>query len=315
MYTRFEDSLGYMEDAIRLAAFDWLKEQILIYGDSLPRTLLEHGFQYHGESVTLIGAAGIWKPRQLEVVRISITTTVNGPYEDTFSEDGLLVYRYRGNNPSHRDNLGLAEAMRTRTPLIYFHGVVPGRYLPVWPIFILENHPQRLYCLAAVDPAFAFQSGPPDNTIKSTDTAGESSLSIRNYVMTYTKHRLHQSTFRERVIAAYNQRCALCNLRHRELLDAAHIIPDSDELGDPIVPNGLSLCKIHHAAFDQNILGVTPDYQIKTRKDILDEIDGPMLRYGLQALHDKTLYLPSKRKLWPDRERLEQRYQRFLHAG
>ena len=38
--------------------------------------------------------------------------------------------------------------------------------------------------------------------------------------------------------------------------------------------NVLSLCKIHHAAYDKNILGISPDYQVKVRIDILDEVDG-----------------------------------------
>lgn len=303
-----------MEEQIRLAAFDWLKDQLLLHGDSLPRELLEHGFRFEGQVVTLVGPAGIWKPRQFETVPISISSTVNGPYEDTFSENGLLVYRYRGTDPDHRDNLGLQAAMKTRTPLIYFHGVIPGRYLPIWPIFILENHPHELFCLAAVDPAYAFAGKSANPSDIYADVINESTLSVRKYVMAYTKHRLHQTSFRERVIAAYNEHCALCSLKHRELLDAAHIIPDGEDLGEPIVQNGLSLCKIHHAAYDQDILGITPDYQIKMRKDILEEIDGPMLRYGLQELHNRTLYLPPKKGNWPDKERLEHRYSKFLNA-
>lgn len=304
-----------VEHEIRLAAFEWLKENLLVYGETLPRAILEQGLHYHGQRVTLVGASGIWKPRQFEVVPISITSTVNSPYDDGLSEDGLLVYRYRGDNPSHRDNIGLQEAMRRRTPLIYFFGVATGWYLPVWPIFILENHPKQLYCLAAVDPAYAFATSPTADEGLYNDPNSESSISIRKYVLAYTRRRLHQSSFRERVIAAYDEHCALCALHHRELLDAAHIIPDTHASGDPIVQNGLSLCKIHHAAFDQNILGVTPDFEIKMRRDILDEIDGPMLRYGLQELHDKRLFLPRKKSLWPDRERLEQRYARFRAAS
>ncbi|MDD4962105.1 MAG: HNH endonuclease, partial [Candidatus Marinimicrobia bacterium] len=97
-----------------------------------------------------------------------------------------------------------------------------------------------------------------------------------------------------------------------ELLDAAHIIADSQEKGDPLVSNGLSLCKIHHAAFDQNIIGINPDYTIKIRQDILEETDGPMLKYGIQSLENHRLILPQHKKDWPDRERLEQRFGEFL---
>ena len=304
-----------MEESIRLAAFEWLKEQTALHGETLPRTLLERGFSFQGEHVTLVGASGIWKPRQFEIVPISITSTVKGPYDDAFSDDGLLIYRYRGTDPGHRDNRGLAEAMRTRTPLIYFYGVVPGRYLPVWPVFVVRNDPGRLQCMVAVDPGYALADQSSAGTSMYDHDDDDSSLSVRRYVTAFTRRRLHQLSFRERVIAAYDEHCTICALHHRELLDAAHIVPDNQERGDPVVPNGLSLCKIHHAAYDGNILGITPDYEVRIRGDILEEIDGPMLRYGLQELHKKSILLPRSKKNLPDRERLELRYQQFRRAS
>ena len=58
------------------------------------------------------------------------------------------------------------------------------------------------------------------------------------------------------------------------------------------MPNGLALCNIHHAAFDASILGVRPDYVVEIRSDVLTEIDGPMLKYGLQASHGERLFVP-----------------------
>lgn len=85
-----------MEDVIRLAAFQWLKEQTYVYGDVLPRELLAKGFLYNGQRVTLVGPSGIWKPNVFEKIPLSITTIYDGPYEDSFNKDGFLVYRYRG---------------------------------------------------------------------------------------------------------------------------------------------------------------------------------------------------------------------------
>ena len=103
----------------------------------------------------------------------------------------------------------------------------------------------------------------------------------------------------------------MCNLHHRQLLDAAHIIPDSDDDGVPIVTNGLSLCKIHHAAFDCNLLGIDSDYVVHVREDILHESDGPMLQHGLKELDSVHIILPHRRKDWPDPEFLDRRYQFF----
>jgi len=137
----------------------------------------------------------------------------------------------------------------------------------------------------------------------------------RSYITASIKNRLHQKSFRERVLQAYREQCTFCKLKFVELLDAAHIISDGEELGDPIVINGLSLCKIHHAAFDANIIGVTPDYQIKVREDILQETDGPMLRHGIQELQNQKIILPSNKSMWPDRDRLMIRYAKFRDAG
>ena len=113
---------------------------------------------------------------------------------------------------------------------------------------------------------------------------------------------------------AYRQQCALCRLRHNELLDAAHIIPDGEPGGDPVVTNGIALCKLHHAAFDNFFLGIRPDYVIEVRNDILEEEDGPMLTHGLQGLHGNRILLPRSSNRRPSQDRLEIRYDRFISA-
>ena len=136
----------------------------------------------------------------------------------------------------------------------------------------------------------------------------------RRYITGALKVRLHQRSFRERVLRAYREQCALCRLRHQELLDAAHIIPDSEPGGEPTIRNGLALCKLHHAAFDRNFLGIRPDYIIEIPRRILEE-DGPMLLHGLQGLHKQRILLPRSMQSRPDPELLERRYERFRSSG
>lgn len=50
-----------------------------------------------------------------------------------------------------------------------------------------------------------------------------------------------------------------------------------------------SLCKLHHAAFDQNLMGIRPDVVIELSTTVLKEIDGPMLIHGLQGFHGACL--------------------------
>ena len=112
---------------------------------------------------------------------------------------------------------------------------------------------------------------------------------------------------------AYDTRCAVCAIRHSQLLDAAHITADADERGEPVTSNGLALCKIHHGAFDAGIMGIRPNLTLHVRADVLAEVDGPMLRHGIQAHHDQSLMVvPTARRDRPDSVRLEERYSLFL---
>jgi putative restriction endonuclease len=299
------------EDEIRVNLFNWLKQRSSENGGVFDRSELIYDFKVRGQVITLLGPAGIWFPKGFEIP-ISIATTSNGPYDDGFTEEGFLNYRYRGNDPYQRDNIGLRNAFQRRKPLVYFHSIKPSKYVAVWPVFVLQDDPSSLCVKVAIDPAYGDLSVAKKYSILPSEGTFESDIGIRKYITTVTKQRLHQSAFREFVLDAYHRQCSMCRLQHTELLDAAHIIPDSEEDGLPIVQNGLSLCKIHHAAYDRNIIGITPDFEIKLRPDILHEIDGPMLKYGLQSLEGSKLELPKKKSEYPDQNRLEIRYNLFL---
>lgn len=113
------------------------------------------------------------------------------------------------------------------------------------------------------------------------------------------------------MLRAYATQCSVCRLKHADLLDAAHNTPDTDAEGEPIVSNGLSLCKIHHAAFDRNYFGVRPDYRVVVRPEIMQENDGPMLKAGLQQIDAAKLILPRRRKEQPDPDRFRRRFESF----
>lgn len=298
-----------IDQRVRAAAFAFLADQTAIHGEVLPRELLTEGFVFDDNLVRLMGPQGIFKPRVLPEMPLSITTAPPkrgrpAPYNDGLRPDGLLTYRYRGSDPYHHENVRLRLTMQREAPLIYFFGIVPGRYLPIWPVYVVGDNPNDLaFTVAVDDKRFA--------AVELHDVAEEIQ---RAYVTRVVVQRLHQRSFRERVLAAYSNHCAMCRLKHQELLDAAHIIPDSEQ-GRAVVSNGLALCKLHHAAFDQHILGVRPDLVIEVRQDILEEVDGPMLRYGLQKMHGGKLFAPRSTELRPHPDFLEARYERFRRAG
>ena len=252
----------------RTAAFDWLAMLVDLHDDVLPWPALKEGFPFEGDRVHVISQQGIFKPKSF-TLPLSITTSPRDPYSDTFAS-GDLVYKYRGTDPRHRDNVGLREAMRLRVPLIYFHGIEKGKYVAAWPVFIVGDDPATLQFTVAVDdPLFV------SSQLSGTQTEAEEVAGARRQYLTATfRQRVHQRSFRERVLRAYRNQCAVCRLRYSKLLEAAHIIPDRDPEGIPVVQNGISLCAIHHRAFDRHFIGIRPDYRVEVRADVLEEHDG-----------------------------------------
>jgi len=294
---------------VRTKAFDWLASQVGVYGDVLPRTLLQAGFEFQGQRVPLLSPQGIFKPKIMELP-LSITTSFSSPYGDAFGTEGFLHYRYRGTDPNHRDNVGLRRAFERNLPLVYLYAVARGQYMATWPVYIIRDDPAALTFEIAVDDvgSVAVRAEPSHGVNEGIEAR-------QAYITATVRQRLHQRAFRERVLEAYRSQCAFCRLRHRELLDAAHIVPDYLSEGPPTVNNGLALCKLHHAAYDRFLIGVSPDYVLRVRGDVLEEEDGPVLVHGLQALHDKRLILPSAQADWPSPDLLDWRYDRFLKAA
>jgi putative restriction endonuclease len=294
------------EREVRFAAFKYLAD-LERFNSVIPGRVLAEGFMWQGKRITLKGQTGIWTPSGF-ACPISITSRTKGPYNlDGIGKDGTIIYAYRGTDPNQRDNRHMRQAFETRTPLIFFKEVYTHHYQAIWPVLIIEDYPEQLYVRAVIEPA-AYR-GTYQNY--SVDDFQLSSEDVRRYAMVETRHRLHQNAFRELVIHAYDERCALCNLHHRQLLDAAHIIPDANDEGVPTVTNGLSLCKIHHAAFDHNFIGIDSNYTVHVSEEILSESDGPMLQYGLKELHTKRIILPKKKSDWPEREYLDWKFQQF----
>jgi putative restriction endonuclease len=297
--------------AVRQAAFEWLAEQTALHGDVLDWSLLGQGFEFQGRRVPLLSQQGIFKPALCDLP-LSIRTSATSPYSDHFVGD-RLVYSYRGTDQNHRDNVGLRELYRTRTPLVYFHAAVKGRYLTVWPIFIVGDEPAQLRFWAQAETSSLDNAGPITSaTLEGASLAAENAR--REYATREVRQRLHQRGFRERVLQAYKSQCSMCRLRRRDFLDAAHIKPDSHG-GEPVVANGLALCKIHHTAFDTGILGVHPSsLRIKVREDVLQEVDGPMLKHGLQAMENQPIWTPRSSAHRPNASMLEWKWRRFEQA-
>ncbi|MGH7563073.1 MAG: HNH endonuclease [Gemmatimonadota bacterium] len=190
------------------------------------------------------------------------------------------------------------------TPLIYLCGIDRGLYAASWPAYILFD-----------DPAEEVYVALEDYRLVETRNTALYETRDRAWVTRLVYRRLHQPGFRVRVLRAYESSCGVCRLRHAELLDETHILEDTHPRGDPIVPNGIALCKLHHAAYDGNILGIRPDLMIEVKEEVREEEDGPMLVHGLQGFHGETLRAPGDSRLCPDPDRLAERYEEFRRAS
>ncbi len=292
---------------LRAAALAYVDQLVQESPDGTVPSSRLNDFFYLDRRVRLVVQPGIRTPAGMgAALTIRTTYTPPGgtrPYDDDATTGGAIRYKYRGVDPNHPDNRALRRAMVERVPLIYFVGIAKGVYSVHAPAFVVGEDPTSLEFVIAVG---------EDQRAVDFDHLDQDT---RAYIERLNRQRLHQRLFRDQVLHAYGAVCAMCRLRHRELLDAAHILPDADPSGLAIVPNGLSLCKIHHAAYDKHILGVRPDLVVHVRQDVLEEHDGPMLTHGLQAMHGTTLLVPQRRHDRPDSERLAERYALFRAAG
>ena len=204
--------------------------------------------------------------------------------------------------PISRTTARSRTAYALNVPIAYFVATVPGRYKPLYPCYVVADDPAAGRVLVAP----GRMVGPVDER----DPVPLEAPLERQYAVRETRVRLHQARFRGRVLVAYSSRCAICRLKEMRLLDAAHIIGDVDVTGEPVVKNGLSLCSIHHRAFDQDLVGVSPDYTVHVSRRLLDDEDGPMLDL-LKGFHNSLIEIPTRRTWRPDPERLAERFERF----
>ena len=303
-----------VDTQMRLQAFEHVQRLSELH-DHLTAVVLRRGFTFQGKRVPLINPQrGIFKPRHMRYL-LSIRTVFpkSGAkvwYDDQrvahrqiFEQDQTVDYAFMGQDPDAADNRWLREAFENRIPVIYFLGIAPACYQAIVPTFIAGWDRDALKAGLIFGTPGQASLTPPDTDVE------------RRYALQIVQQRLHQASFRASVIAAYDGRCTISRLAEQQLLDAAHIVSDREEpLGQPIIPNGLLLSKIHHTAFDRHLIGIDPDYRLHVSERLLVQEDGPMLE-ALKRLHGGTIHLPNRYQDRPDRDRLALRFERFKSAA
>lgn len=293
---------------MRTSCFSQLAVLCAQFGADVPnRGGLDAGFTFRGRRIPYLSPQkGIFRAAvQRGPAALSIQTSAKTPYRDVETPDGFL-YDYRVGSIDQPDNRALRAAHDLQVPLVYFVGTRPGWYRANFPFFVVDDDPATGQVLVApgrmVGPMDEQEPVLPDDLIE------------RRYAVREVRVRNHQARFRGRVMPAYRDQCAICRLKEVRLLDAAHITGDIEELGEPIVSNGLALCSIHHRAFDHDLVAVSPGYEVHVSERLLHDEDGPMLDL-LKTFDGRPIYVPRRAEWRPDRERLATRYDRFLTAS
>jgi len=209
---------GDLDIRIRSAAFEHVRRLNATH-DYLSSQQLAEGFPFEGSRIPLVNPQrGIFKPRQMRHL-LSIRTVFPKPgakiwYDDQrqvhrqiYQSDDLVEYAFMGNNPDAADNRWLREACEQRIPIIYFIGIAPGRFVAQVPAFIAEWNRHSLKASVGFGEPVAYGGAVfPDE------------LPARRYALSAVKQRLHQATFRQAVLTAYEGRCALSGLPEPMLL-------------------------------------------------------------------------------------------------
>jgi putative restriction endonuclease len=306
---------------LRQAALARAREVQERYRDLIPVAVLREGFVHDGQRISFGSFySGIYRPRQMQSpAALTLTTAAPkagrpAPYEDSYDElTGRFTYRFRDASKAtaaalraaEADNRTLRAAFEQGESLIYFRGIFPGQYCLIAPVFITD--------IDLAGRTAHLEAGLPLADL--TDAGLVSSEDVRRYATREAAYRLHQHRFRSAVLTAYRTRCAICSLKEVSLLQAAHIVDDIDPRGIASVVNGIALCAIHHLAYDRNLMGIDPDGVVHISERLLHEIDGPMLKTGIQGFHLAPITQPKRTEERPDRELLDIRYEHFRAAA
>ena len=319
-----------IEHQIRLKAFEHLtnlpkQDGLLHY------TQLDKGFSFNGERITLHNRQkGNHKPSQMQSLLSIKTVYPKSPnqakyrdqidiYNKIYESADQLDYSFMGQDPSAWENQLLLQACEQKISIIYFIGTGNGYYFwPEIPVYVVGWDPQELEARIT----FERLENKPDLEFPIEFFLQEQIE--RRYGDSTVKSRLHQSMFRRAVMQAYDYRCAISGFpeprfnqpQHKvPLIDVAHIVEDKNpEFGQPEVGNGLPLTKLHHAAYDANLIGIDANYNLHVSKTLWDIKDGQTLAL-LKSMQGTKLKLPSRKKHYPDPERLNNKFQQFKEVA
>ncbi len=263
--------------------------------------------ELRGFRVHLKGQQGIFKPAQL-TEPLSITTTIDSEHAQDTIEGSRVLYDFVSRDS---DNEALKRAAEAELPLIYFLQVKKRpvtEYAIFAPVYVVGwSDESRCFAvdLSEQKPGEVISPAPAVrqlqlHVMRTPQSPSEIRELTKSYAVTSVQRRLYEARFRNAVLSAYRDRCAVCGLHVRALLDAAHVNSDRGPKPQIDVSDGIALCATHHRAFDANILHFDDDYVVHI------ELSGERVGEGeiamLLAFDGKQLLLPSQERFRPRRD-------------
>ena len=257
--------------------------------------------------VHLKGQQGIFKPARL-TEPLSITTTIDSKHAQDTIEGSRVVYEFVSRD---YDNEALKRAAEAELPLIYFLQVKKRpvtEYVIFAPVYVVGwDDATRCFAvdLSEQKPGDVTTPAPLArqlqlHVMRTPQSPSEIRELTRSYAITSVQRRLYEARFRNAVLSAYRDRCAVCGLHVRALLDAAHVSSDRGPKAAIEVSDGVALCATHHRAFDANLLRFDEEYVIHIHLQAgFTAGDGELAM--LLAFDGKTLSLPAQEHFRPRR--------------
>lgn len=126
--------------------------------------------------------------------------------------------------------------------------------------------------------------------------------------------RVNQRYFRTVVLSTYGSACAVCGLTVSPLLDAAHIVPWSENISQRLDPrNGIAMCALHHRAFDAALVTIDGEglFRIAPRLKIPD----PPEMHAIALLRIDGRIFEKPERFAPDPDALEHHRMRFFRTA
>ena len=281
------------------------RELAQAYDDLVPLDRLREGFEHDGQRMSFGSFyKGIHRSTaQRGPAALTLTTSFKDPYADAFdTAGGSFTYAYRAGALDQADNRALRAAFELQTPLVYFRALAPGQYWVVAPMFVTADDPAAR--MVVLEPGLPVQDMQPGGLV-SPPTCAPTRPARR--ATGCTSSASSSTSCAPTATAARSARCASASSSRPRTSS-----PTPRPRASPRWSTASRCARSTTSRSTATCSASTPRASSTSPDRLLREIDGPMLRTGLQGFHGGSIAVPRRPQDRPDPHRLELRFERFV---